>query len=185
MYHGYASSKWGLLQHSQPCIPLTGLPCLLHTDWSPSICVVQLKNLQVLAMGDKTGTLRSAVTGQPPQVRLLAKVQELRLLSKAEKAGLLTLAENLGVTLTTIERLGILSKAESSGALSAAVNPQTPGALLTIALVLLLVGPAAVFLIPEDNLPEVVVQIVLATTCIAGGAAAFGGSKLVKALQEA
>lgn len=141
--------------------------------------------LQVLAVGDKTGTLRSAVKGKPSQVKLLSKIQELRLLSKVEKAGLLSLAENLGISLTTIEELGLLSKAESSGALSAAVNPATPGALFTVALVLLLVGPATVFLIPEDNLVEVVVQIVLAVTCVAGGAAAFGGSQLVKALQSA
>jgi len=143
-----------------------------------------IKQLKVLPVGDKTGTIRAKKKAEEP-VKLLAKVQQLRLLSKAEEAGLLSLAESLGVRLSTIESLGLLSKAEGSGLLSAAVNPRTPGTLLLVAFALLLVGPAAVYFIPEDNTPEVIVQVVLALAATLGGAAAFGGSRLIAKLQEA
>eukprot|EP00897_Mesotaenium_endlicherianum_P010766 jgi/Mesen1/9718/ME000693S09271 len=133
---------------------------------------------------DKTGTVRTKLSSDTQGVKLLSRVQELRLLSKAEEAGLLSLAESFGLSLGTIEKLGLLSKAESFGVLSAASNKKTPGTLLTVALFLLVAGPAAVYLIPEDSTAEVVLQIVLATLFAVGGAAAFGGSKLVKSLQS-
>ncbi|KAG6532417.1 hypothetical protein ZIOFF_006260 [Zingiber officinale] len=71
-------------------------------------------------------------------VKLLSNVEKLRLLTKA---GLLTAAENLGLSLSAVERLGLLSRAEEPGVLSAATDLATPGALLSLSLVLLALGP--------------------------------------------
>lgn len=130
---------------------------------------------------DEPGPRNKTVAGQ---VKLLTNVEKLKLLTKAEKAGLLSAAENLGFSLSSIEKLGLLSKAEEFGVLSAATDPGTPGALFTLSLGLLLLGPACVYLVPEDNLGEVVLQVVVALVSVAGGSAAFAASNLVSNLQK-
>jgi len=96
---------------------------------------------------------RAATTsgGKKATVKLLTNVEKLRLLTKAERAGLLSAAERAGLSLSAVERLGLLSKAEELGALSAAADPGTPGALLALALPLLVAGPAVVYLVPEEH----------------------------------
>ncbi|KAE8676938.1 ras GTPase-activating protein-binding protein 1-like [Hibiscus syriacus] len=128
------------------------------------------------------GPRNSAVAAQP--VKLLTNVEKLKLLTKAEKAGLLSAAEKFGLSLSSIEKLGLLSKAEELGVLSAATDTGTPGALLTLSLSLLLLGPSCVYLVPEDNLWEIVLQVVVATVCVGGGSAAFAASNLVSNLQK-
>ncbi|CAM6020445.1 unnamed protein product [Sphagnum balticum] len=127
---------------------------------------------------------RDKVLEQPEAIKLLSRVEQLRLLSKAEKAGLLSTAENLGLSLSSIEKLGLLSKAEDLGVLSAATNRNTPGALLTTALLLLVLGPVFVYLIPEDSTPLVVLQILVAALSVLGGSAAFAASSFVSTLQR-
>ncbi|KAK6276122.1 hypothetical protein POUND7_005831 [Theobroma cacao] len=126
---------------------------------------------------------RNSPVAAPP-VKLLTNVEKLKLLTKAEKAGLLSAAEKFGLSLSSIEKLGLLSKAEEFGVLSAATDPGTPGALLTLSLGLLLLGPSCVYLVPEDNLGEVVLQVVVALICVAGGSAAFAAWNLVSNLQK-
>ncbi|KAJ0980172.1 hypothetical protein J5N97_008427 [Dioscorea zingiberensis] len=123
-------------------------------------------------------------TSNGPPIKLLTNVEKLRLLSKAEKAGLLSAAEKFGFSLSTVERLGLLSKAEELGVLSAATDPSTPGALLTLSLVLLALGPACVYIVPEDYPWEVVLQVVVALVSVLGGSAAFAASNLFSTLQK-
>ncbi|CAI0405035.1 unnamed protein product [Linum tenue] len=111
-------------------------------------------------------------------------VEQLKLLTKAEKAGLLSAAEKAGLSLSTIEKLGLLSKAEELGVLSAATDTALPGALLTASLGLLVLGPACVYLVPEDNLWQVVIQAVVALVSVLGGSAAFAASSFVSNLQK-
>ncbi|KAK6153474.1 hypothetical protein DH2020_013113 [Rehmannia glutinosa] len=118
------------------------------------------------------------------QVKLLTRVEQLRLLSKAEKAGLLSAAEKSGLSLSTIERLGLLSKAEELGVLSAATDPGTPSTLLNLSLALLVLGPACVYLVPEDYPWEIGLQAVVALVSVVGGSAAFAASNLVSTLQK-
>ncbi|CAN6585051.1 unnamed protein product [Malus baccata var. baccata] len=117
-------------------------------------------------------------------VKLLTRVEQLKLLSKAEKAGLLSAAEKSGLSLSTIEKLGLLSKAEEFGILSAATDPGTPGALLSLGLGLLVLGPFVVYLVPEDSPLEIGLQAVVALAAIVGGSAAFAASNLVSSLQK-
>ncbi|XP_020591535.1 uncharacterized protein LOC110032297 [Phalaenopsis equestris] len=117
-------------------------------------------------------------------VKLLSNVEKLRLLTKAEKAGLLSLAERFGLSLSTVERLGLLSKAEELGVLSAATDQGTPSAFLTLSLVLLFLGPAFVYLVPEDNALEVVLQVLVAIVCVVGGSASFAASNFLSNLQR-
>ncbi|XVF08920.1 hypothetical protein REPUB_Repub07fG0046200 [Reevesia pubescens] len=138
-------------------------------------------NSTVFPLGEP-GPRSGTVVGQP--VKLLTNVEKLKLLTKAEKAGLLSAAEKFGLSLSSIEKLGLLSKAEEFGVLSAATDPGTPGALLTLSLGFLLLGPSCVYLVPEDNLWEVVLQVVVALFCIASGSAAFAASNLVSNLQK-
>ncbi|KAI4343974.1 hypothetical protein L6164_011255 [Bauhinia variegata] len=149
---------------------------------SVSLTVGSRKSSTVFPLGEK-GPRSSPITGTPP-IKLLTRVEQLKLLSKAEKAGLLSAAENFGFSLSAIEKLGLLSKAEELGVLSAATDPATPGALLTLSLGLLLLGPLSVFLVPEDNLVEVGLQVVVALVCVVGGSAAFAASNLVSNLQK-
>lgn len=142
----------------------------------------QVKVVQVF--GDKTGKVRDKVGEAPEAVKLLSRVEQLRLLSKAEKAGLLTTAENLGFSLSKIESLGLLSKAEELGVLSAATNPNTPGALLTTSLALLLLGPVFVYYVPETSTALIVLQVIVAAISVIGGSAAFGASNFVSTLQS-
>ncbi|KAK8617158.1 hypothetical protein V6N13_117125 [Hibiscus sabdariffa] len=138
-------------------------------------------NSTVFPLGEP-GPRNSTVATQP--VKLLTNVEKLKLLTKAEKAGLLSAAEKFGLSLSSIEKLGLLSKAEELGVLSAATDPGTPGTLLTLSLGLLLLGPACVYLVPEDNPWEIVLQIVVAVVCVGGGSAAFAASNLVSNLQK-
>ncbi|MCO5595926.1 hypothetical protein L7F22_049977 [Adiantum nelumboides] len=133
---------------------------------------------------DKYGKMRDKIVGEPAAVKLLSRVQQLRLLSKAEKAGLLSAAEKAGFSLSTIERLGLLSKAEDFGVLSAATNPGTPRTLLTLALGLLVGGPAFVYFVPEDAIWQIVLQFAVAFISVLGGSAAFAASNFVSTLQR-
>jgi hypothetical protein len=140
--------------------------------------------VKVLPVGDKSAKIRDKVSEGPEAVKLLSRVEQLRLLSKAEKAGLLSAAENFGFSLSSIEKLGLLSKAEDFGVLSAATDRNTPAALLTAALVLLLAGPVIVYLVPEDSTPLVVLQVVVGTLTALAGSAAFAASNFVSSLQK-
>ncbi|KAJ4831841.1 hypothetical protein Tsubulata_017504 [Turnera subulata] len=125
----------------------------------------------------------STVTTSPP-IKLLTRVEQLKLLTKAEKAGLLSAAEKAGLSLSSIEKLGLLSKAEELGVLSAATDPGTPGALFTLSLGLLLLGPACVYFVPEDYPWEVAIQVAVALLSVVGGSAAFAASSFVSNLQR-
>lgn len=140
--------------------------------------------MKVLQVGDKSAKIRDKVSGEPAAVKLLSRVEELRLLTKAEKAGLLSAAEKAGFSLSTIEKLGLLSKAEELGVLSAATNPDTPGSLLTLALVLLVAGPTFVYFVPEEATWQVVLQYAVAVVTVLGGSAAFAASNFVSSLQK-
>ncbi|KAJ8643804.1 hypothetical protein MRB53_005552 [Persea americana] len=119
-----------------------------------------------------------------PPIKLLTRVEQLRLLTKAEKAGLLSAAENFGLSLSAVEKLGLLSKAEQLGVLSAATNPGTPGALLSLSIGLLVLGPICVYVVPEEYPWEVVLQVVVALASIVGGSGAFAASNFVSNLQK-
>ncbi|GKV35507.1 hypothetical protein SLE2022_291770 [Rubroshorea leprosula] len=140
------------------------------------------KGSTVFPLGEP-GPRSSQLAGGPP-VKLLTRVEQLKLLTKAEKAGLLSAAEKFGLSLSTIEKLGLLSKAEELGVLSAATDPGTPAALQSLSLGLLLLGPSCVYLVPEDNAWEIVLQVVVALVCVAGGSAAFAASSFVSNLQK-
>nr|DAD31466.1 TPA_asm: hypothetical protein HUJ06_010317 [Nelumbo nucifera] len=140
------------------------------------------KGSTVFPFGEPGPRTSSATTGPP--IKLLTRVEQLRLLSKAEKAGLLSAAEKFGLSLSTIEKLGLLSKAEELGVLSAATDPGTPGALLSLSLGLLVLGPVFVYLVPEEYPWEVVLQVAVALVCVAGGSAALVASNLVSNLQK-
>ncbi|MCD7473398.1 hypothetical protein HAX54_015233 [Datura stramonium] len=144
--------------------------------------VTSKKPTTVFPVGEK-GPRPSNSSSTPP-VKLLTRVEQLRLLTKAEKAGLLSAAEKSGLSLSTIERLGLLSKAEELGILSAATDPSTPSALFSLSLGLLVVGPACVYLVPEDYPWQIGLQFVVALLSVVGGSAAFGASNLVSTLQR-
>lgn len=133
-------------------------------------------------LGEPGPRNRPLVTSPP--VKLLTRVEQLKLLSKAEKAGLLSAAEKFGFSLSAIEKLGLLSKAEEFGVLSAATDPGTPGALFSLSLGLLLLGPSCVYLVPEDYPWQVVLQVVVALVSVVGGSAAFAAWNLVSNLQK-
>lgn len=136
----------------------------------------------VFPLGEKRP--RNSPLGSAAPIKLLTRVEQLKLLTKAEQAGLLSAAEKLGLSLSSIEKLGLLSKAEELGVLSAATDPGTPGALLSLSLGLLLLGPTCAFLVPEDYPWEVAVQVVVALVCVVGGSAAFAASNFVSNLQK-
>ncbi|XP_077222777.1 wiskott-aldrich syndrome family protein, putative (DUF1118) [Tasmannia lanceolata] len=127
---------------------------------------------------------RESTTDTTPPIKLLTRVEQLGLLTKAEKAGLLSAAEKFGLSLSVVEKLGLLSKAEEFGVLSAATDPGTPGALLNLSLVLLILGPLSVYLVPEDYPWEVVLEVAVALVCVVGGSAAFAASNFVSDLQK-
>ena len=142
-----------------------------------------MQNSTVFPLGEK-GPRSSPLTASPP-IKLLTRVEQLKLLTKAEKAGLLSAAEKFGLSLSTIEKLGLLSKAEELGVLSAATDPGTPGALLGLSLILLLLGPSCVYLVPEEYPWEVALQAVVVLLSVVGGSASFAASNLVSNLQKA
>ncbi|CAN1312178.1 hypothetical protein LINPERPRIM_LOCUS28564, partial [Linum perenne] len=129
-------------------------------------------------------TISTKKQGTTTSVKLLTRVEQLKLLTKAEKAGLLSAAEKFGLSLSSIEKLGLLSKAEELGVLSAATDPATPASLFTLSLGLLLLGPACVYLVPEDYPWEVVIQTLVALVSVLGGSAAFAASSFVSNLQK-
>lgn len=140
--------------------------------------------VKVFPLGDKTAVLRPINNIEGSSVKLLSRVEQLRLLSKAEKAGLLSAAEKFGLSLSKIESLGLLSKAEELGILSAATDPNTPGTLLNLAIVLLIAGPLCAYIVPDDSSWEVALQVAVALLSVVGGPAAFAGSNLVSKLQN-
>ncbi|RDX86319.1 hypothetical protein CR513_32352, partial [Mucuna pruriens] len=165
----------------------TFLPMLVKSMATPkplpavSRTVGSRKNSTVFPLGEQARS--SPVTATPP-IKLLTRMEQLKLLSKAEKAGLLSAAEKFGFSLSTIERLGLLSKAEELGVLSAATDPGTPGTLLTLSLALLFLGPLFVYFVPEDNLGELALQLLVAFLSVLGGSAAFAASNFVSNLQK-
>eukprot|EP00262_Sarcandra_glabra_P017689 TRINITY_DN6147_c0_g1_i1.p1 TRINITY_DN6147_c0_g1~~TRINITY_DN6147_c0_g1_i1.p1 ORF type:complete len:189 (-),score=29.86 TRINITY_DN6147_c0_g1_i1:169-735(-) len=140
------------------------------------------KGSTVFPIGEPGPIERSNNDTKP--IKLLTRVEKLRLLTKAEKAGLLTAAENFGLSLSAVERLGLLSKAEEFGVLSAATDPGTPGALLSLSIGLLILGPLCVYAVPEEYPWEVVLQVVVALVCLVGGSASFAASNFVSNLQK-
>ncbi|XP_002265727.3 uncharacterized protein LOC100243309 [Vitis vinifera] len=169
--------------------PPTFSPLLIHSmaTQKPTLppaskTISSRKASTVFPLGEKGP--RSSPLATPPPIKLLTRVEQLKLLTKAEKAGLLSAAEKYGFSLSSIEKLGLLSKAEEFGILSAATDPGTPGALLSLSLVLLLLGPSCAFLVPEDYPWEVALQLVVALVCVVGGSAAFAASNLVSNLQK-
>lgn len=62
--------------------------------------------------------------------------------------------------------------------------PFFAGTLLLASLVILAAGPAIVYFGPEDSSAIVIAEYLVAALTVAGGAALFGASKLVKALQS-
>ncbi|KAJ8773156.1 hypothetical protein K2173_028333 [Erythroxylum novogranatense] len=139
------------------------------------------KNSTVFPPGEQP---RSSPLVTSPPIKLLTRVEQLKLLTKAEKAGLLSAAENFGLSLSSIEKLGLLSKAEELGVLSAATDPGTPGALLSLSLGLLLLGPSCVYLVPEDYPWQVALQLLVTPLCLVAGSAAFAASNFVSNLQK-
>lgn len=119
-----------------------------------------------------------------PQPKILSRVQELRLLSKLEEAGLLSLLEKNGLTLSAIEKSGILTTAENLGLISAAADRNTPSALYGLSAALLTLGPALVYVVPDDSTGLIVAQALAAVACIVGGSAAYGGATLLSSLQK-
>ncbi|XP_057952876.1 uncharacterized protein LOC131146979 [Malania oleifera] len=149
---------------------------------SPTKTISSKKAQTVFPLGQE-GPRNGPLPSSPP-VKLLTRVEQLKLLTKAEKAGLLSAAEKLGLSLSTIEKLGLLSKAEELGILSASTDPGTPGALLSLSLGLLIMGPCCVYLVPEDYPWEIVLQVAVALICVVGGSAAFAASNFVSNLQR-
>lgn len=157
----------------------------IYSSPARSLARKQTSTIRIQSMAtQKPITSKKSTLSGGGSVKLLTRVEELKLLTKAEKAGLLSAAEKFGLSLSTIEKLGLLSKAEELGVLSAATDPGTPAAIQTLSLGLLLLGPFCVYLVPEDNAVEVVLQVVLALVCVAGGSAAFAASTFVSNLQK-
>ncbi|KAJ4973290.1 hypothetical protein NE237_006464 [Protea cynaroides] len=171
------------------------------TDYSAAFSPLRLRSMATQkptpsatpTVGSKKGSIvfspgepgpRNGAVNSSPSVKLLTRVEQLRLLTKAEKAGLLSAAENFGLSLSTIEKLGLLSKAEEFGVLSAATDPGTPGALFSVSMGLLVLGPLCVYIVPEQYPWEVALQVVVAVICVTGGSAAFAVSNLVSNLQK-
>ncbi|KAJ6760478.1 hypothetical protein OIU79_025342 [Salix purpurea] len=158
-----------------------------HTN-SPPLLIKSMAAQKPPPSAAKTASSRKGPSSRPPAtsppIKLLTRVEQLRLLTKAEKAGLLSAAEKFGLSLSTIEKLGLLSKAEELGVLSAATDPGTPGALLTLSLGLLLLGPSCAYLVPEDYPWEVALQFAVVLLSVVGGSAAFAASNFVSNLQK-
>ncbi|GMH36506.1 hypothetical protein BSKO_04374 [Bryopsis sp. KO-2023] len=136
-----------------------------------------------LSLGKKKGTYRTKEVGKAAP-KLLSSIEQLKLLSKLEQAGLLSKIEKSGLTLSKIESLGLLSTAEKLGLLSAANDRSTPGAVFTLAFILLAAAPALVFLLPDSSPALVYGQYVAAGVAALGGAAAFGGATFLSKLQQ-
>lgn len=92
-------------------------------------------------------------------------------------------ADKSGITLSSIEDLGLLSKAEQLGALSLVTDRKTPGLLTAVGVVLLLAGPAAVYVLPDGDTTFLALQAVIAVVCTLGAAAAIAGGSVIGKLQ--
>ncbi|KAJ9677269.1 hypothetical protein PVL29_022329 [Vitis rotundifolia] len=184
-----SSSSASFITSIQKPPPPTFSPLLIHSmaTQKPTLppaskTISSRKASTVFPLGEKGP--RSSPLATAPPIKVLTRVEQLKLLTKAEKAGLLSAAEKYGFSLSSIEKLGLLSKAEELGILSAATDSGTPGALLSLSLVLLLLGPSCAFLVPEDYPWEVALQLVVAVVCVVGGSAAFAASNFVSNLQK-
>ncbi|KAM7278726.1 hypothetical protein ACFE04_005860 [Oxalis oulophora] len=171
--------------HHHQRLTIGGGPCFMKpsslvTQKPPLYVTSAAKNSTVIPVG-KPGS-SSASSSSP--VKLLTRVEQLKLLTKAEKAGLLSAAEKFGLSLSSIEKSGLLSKSEELGLLSAATDPGTPGGLFTISFALLALGPAFVYLVPEDYTWELALQVVVSLVSVVGGSAAFAAANLVSNLQK-
>ncbi|KAL5544631.1 hypothetical protein UlMin_008415 [Ulmus minor] len=171
---------------SKGVVPFLSSSPRAHNSASPSPFLIKsMATQKPIPVPYRTvGSKKNSTVSGTSQVKLLSRVEQLKLLTKAEKAGLLSAAEKFGLSLSSIEKLGLLSKAEELGVLSAATNPGTPGALFSISLVLLVLGPSFVYLVPEDYPWEVALQGVVALLSVVGGSAAFAASNLVSNLQS-
>jgi hypothetical protein len=109
-------------------------------------------------------------------------VEQLRLLSKVEKAGILSPTEKLCFCLSKIESQGLLSKEEELGILSIVTDPNTPRALLNLAIALLIVGPLCAYFVPDDSSWEVALQFVVTLLFVFGGPTIFSRSNLMSEL---
>ncbi|KAG6536714.1 hypothetical protein ZIOFF_001781 [Zingiber officinale] len=117
---------------------IASFPCTADESCGKEVMTpAAIKGSTVFPVGEPGPRQFDTANGSSP-VKLLSNVEKLRLLTKA---GLLTAAENLGLSLSAVERLGLLSRAEEPGVLSAATDLATPGALLSLSLVLLALGP--------------------------------------------
>lgn len=171
-----------LISHNHLCCLFQQKILQFNCDNIYGLSAIALQVSTVFPLGEKGP--RSSPLATAPPVKLLTRVEQLKLLTKAEKAGLLSAAEKFGFSLSSIEKLGLLSKAEELGVLSAATDPGTPGALLSLSLGLLLLGPSCAYLVPEDYPWEVALQLVVALVCVVGGSAAFAASNFVSNLQK-
>ncbi|GAB4823554.1 hypothetical protein N2152v2_010600 [Parachlorella kessleri] len=142
------------------------------------------KKIESIALFSPDKAFRPKQYSSKPPPKILARVEQLRLLSKLEQAGLLSAIEKSGLTLSAIEKSGLLSKAESLGLISAAADRNTPGALYTLAALLLAAGPAIVYFTPDDTSLLIALQAIAAFVCVSGGAAAYGGASLLSTLQK-
>lgn len=95
-----------------------------------------------------------------------------------------TAADKAGLSLSKIEDLGLLSKAEQLGALSIITDRNTPTLLTGAGVGLLLIGPAAVFFLPDGDITSIVLQSVIALVGALGAAAAIAGGSVVSKLQN-
>lgn len=132
----------------------------------------------------KEGIFRARKDGGRPAPKVLARIEQLRLLSKLEQSGLLSQLERSGVTLSKLEKSGLLSTAEKLGVLGLLGDRSFPSTLYALAAALLVAGPAAVYLLPDDSTGLVGVQAVVALLCVLGGSAAWGGAALLSTLQK-
>lgn len=121
------------------------------------------------------------------EVDVFKKLEQRKVLSNVEKAGLLSKAEGLGLTLSSIEKLGVFSKAEDLGLLSLVEKAASfsPSLLASAALPAFVAAIAAIVLIPDDSVPLIAVQALIAGALVVGAAGLFVGSVVLGGLQEA
>lgn len=120
------------------------------------------------------------------EVDVFKKLEKRKVLSNVEKAGLLSKAEDLGLTLSSIEKFGFLSKAEQLGLLSLLERAasSSPSVLASVALPLFVAAIATIVLIPDDSLPLIAAQAIIAGAFALGATGLFVGSVLLGGLQE-
>lgn len=120
------------------------------------------------------------------EVDVFKKLEKRKVLSNVEKAGLLSKAEDLGLTLSSIEKFGFLSKAEQLGLLSLlerAAN-SSPSVLASVAIPFFVAAIATIVIIPDDSLPLIAAQAIIAGAFALGATGLLVGSVLLGGLQE-